>query len=519
MGKERHENGRRSHGNGVECLEDRLFLSTVAAPRGGVVTSSFTGGPADAYAVAVQQDGKLVVGGTAKQQLPGELDGSAVVARYNLDGTPDATFGTRGQFILPRGQNTDDVFSAVAIQQDGKIIAAGTHGIIHQGEEDPYTRLVRLNADGTVDQAFDSNVAAGIVSLGNSVLGLSGLVIQSDGKILVVAEISDAAGNPSAAVIRFDPDGTLDSRFGTGGLATASLARGEFTARPTAMTEQPDGKILVGYYALPPGSSGFKFGVLRLDADGSVDTSFGTGGRVVISFTPYNEQIQGLCVAPDGKIIAVGFLDQDGPNQDAIARYNSDGSLDQTFGQGGKLTFGVASESTLSAVVAQADGSIVAAGQSDAGMTLVRLRPDGSFDPTFGSGGKSITQIANVSVAESVALLGDGRIVAAGFAANQSAGVDDQFAVARFTAAGKNDPTFGVQYDINRDGSLDFGDLLVIAQNYGKGGAFADGDLNGDGAIGFDDLLLLAQHYDNASATAVDSSATKLARRSAVPRR
>ena len=107
-----------------------------------------------------------------------------------------------------------------------------------------------------------------------------------------------------------------------------------------------------------------------------------------------------------------------------------------------------------------------------------------------------------------MALLPDGRIIAAGAFASPISGTgrdvttNNQFAVGLFTADGKNDPTFGVPYDVNHDAAVDFADLLILGHHLGKAGTFAEGDLNGDGTIGMDDLLLLTQNYGNTSAVA-----------------
>lgn len=498
-------------GRGVERLENRRLLSAAAVPRGGTITTLFpTNGAADADAVAVQQDGKFVVAGTAKD----DLNGNAALVRYNPNGTLDGTFGTGGKVFLPRGQQIDDVIYAVAIQGDGKIIAAGDDANVDGLTEYLHFLLVRLNSNGTEDQSFDSNVALGIASLGRTVFELKGLLVQPDGKIVVAGSEITNTGNPPLVVVRFNADGTLDQQFGSGGFVGTSLVAGQTIEDVTTMTRQADGKILLGGYTVPAQAEGIKFGILRLNADGSLDQNFGSGGRVATAFTSDNDYIQALSVGSDGKIVAAGWLGEGGAfSHDAVARYEPDGSLDPTFGQGGKETFHINGNDDLNAAAVEPDGSIVAAGlSSDATgyecMTLVRLRPDGSFDPAFGTGGKAITHIGKYySGANAMALLPDGRIVAAGeYAAGPLPGrgpsisTNDQFAVGVFTADGKNDPTFGVPYDINHDASVDFADLLILGQHFGKPGTFAYGDLNGDGTVGMDDFLLLSQNYGNTSA-------------------
>ena len=501
---------RRWWGKSVERLEERRLLSAGALPRGGVITASFnTGGPADANAVAVQQDGKFVVAGTSQAVFGFGSVADAVLIRYNPDATPDPSFGTGGKVHLPRGPQNGDAVNGIAIQGDGKIVVAGDHGNVQGNSETFQPLLVRLNSNGTEDQAFDTNAATGFGSLGVNLGGLKVMLLQPDGKIVVAGPASGPTGDEEIAVVRFNSDGTLDSHFGAGGKVDAIFVAGGKTLGVTAIARQSDGKLVFGGFAVPVGANVIKFGLLRLNADGSLDQGFGTGGRVVTSLTSENDELQGLAVGPDGKIVAVGFLDEGGVVfwNDGMVRYNPAGSLDPTFGSGGKKSFNLGGNDTLESVSVESDGDILTGGSAAAssgfvGMTLIRLRPDGSFDAGFGTGGVSTTQIGKFySGAKSMAVLDDGRIVAAGsYAAGPGVSTNDQFAVGLFTADGKNDPTFGVPYDVNHDGLVDFGDLLIIGQNYQKPGTFAQGDLNGDGAVGFDDVLLLAQNYGNASA-------------------
>ena len=515
-------------GSYVERLEERRLLSAGELPRGGVITASFnTGGPADANAVAVQQDGKFVVAGTSQAVFGFGSVADAVLIRYNPDATPDPTFGTGGKVHLPRGPQNGDAVNGIAIQDDGRIVVAGDHGFVQGNGESFQPLLVRLNSSGTEDQTFDTNVATGFGSLG-TIGGLKVMLLQPDGKIVVAGATTGPAGDEEIAVVRFNGDGTLDRQFGSGGKANAIFVAGGKTLGATAITRQADGKIVVGGYAVPIGSNVIKFGLVRLNADGSIDQGFGTAGRVVTSLTNENDELQGLAVGPDGKIVAVGFLDEGGVTfwDDGIARYNPDGSLDQTFGSGGKKSFNLGGNDVLNTVIVQGDGGILTGGGAAVssgfnGMTLIRLRPDGSFDPAFGTGGISTTQIGKFySSVKSMALLGDGRIVGAGnFAAGPDISTNDQFAVGLFTADGKNDTTFGVPYDVNHDGSVDFGDLLAIGQNLNRPGTFAQGDLNGDGAVGFDDVLLLAQNYGNTSAFPAGGATATVLRRKLPVRR
>jgi len=492
----------------LEGLEVRRLLSAPPVPRGGVVTMSFTNGPSDANAIAVQPDGKFVVAGEATTYGNFGQSIRGVVARFNPDGALDGSFGTGGKVMVPGGPS--DTVSAVAIQDDGKIVIAGDNSAYIGGNDFARPLLVRLNRDGTLDAAFNATAAAAFSHLSESVWGLKGLVLQRDGKF-VVTGYDFAPDHPNrVTVFRVNADGSIDQTFGNAG---ENVPGGPFNI-PEALALEPDGKILVGAVAVLGSGRPAGFGVARLNADGSADLSFGSGGIAVLSLNTGDGILQALTTTPDGRIVAVGDVQlSNSYSDDAVARLTSDGSPDRTFGNNGRETFDIHLYDDLKAVAANVDGSIVAAGISaDATgfecMTVVRLRPAGSFDPSFGSGGMVVTHIGRFySGANSLALLPDGRAVAAGV---YSAGPDprrgntitnDQFAIGLFTADGRNDTSFGVPYDINHDGSVDFGDLLALSQHFGKTGTFAEGDLNGDGQVAMDDLLLLAKNFGNASAT------------------
>lgn len=234
--------------------------------------------------------------------------------------------------------------------------------------------------------------------------------------------------------------GSLDAPFGVGGVRLVSFGRGAEEAH--AIVLQPDGKSLVGGFADVAG--GRKFALMRLDLTGALDPTFGSGGTIITTFAGSSwDIIWGLVVQPDGKIVAAGGYDAF-----ALARYNTDGSLDSTFGSNGTVRTAVGiSQATAYSVALQADGKIVAGGWSvQAGIpavqfTLIRYNSDGSLDPSFGSGGISSTPVDGYSgQIRSIVIQPDGKIVAAGDA--RVAGTYD-FAFARFNTDGSVDTLFG----------------------------------------------------------------------------
>ena len=231
-------------------------------------------------------------------------------------------------------------------------------------------------------------------------------------------------------------DGDLDLSFGSGGKVTTDFMEGSSAASDLAL--QSDGKfIAVG--SVGQGSSR-DFALARYNSDGSLDTSFGSGGTVTTHFFGSSDQALAVALQSDGKIIAVGqAVQSDGDDDFALARYNSDGSLDTSFGTGGKVTTDFFSQNDQAfAVALQSDGKIIAAGSTFLDFALARYNSDGSLDATFGSGGKVTTDFAFSDQAFAVALQSDGKIIAAGFA-NQGRRDINDFALARYNSDGSLD--------------------------------------------------------------------------------
>jgi uncharacterized delta-60 repeat protein len=213
---------RRSSSISFERLETRRSLSASPVPRGGVVTASFTNGPADANAVAVQSDGEFVVAGEATSYGTSAPTTLGVVARFNVDGTLDAGFGSGGKVMVPGGP--DDTVSAIAIQDDGKIVIAGDHSAYIGPRDFSRPLLVRLNTDGSLDAAFNAAAAAAFGHLSESVWGLKGLVLQPDGKMVVTGYDFAADHGNRVAVFRVNADGSIDQTFGNAGESVPGAA-------------------------------------------------------------------------------------------------------------------------------------------------------------------------------------------------------------------------------------------------------------------------------------------------------
>lgn len=236
--------------------------------------------------------------------------------------------------------------------------------------------------------------------------------------------------------------GDLDPTFGNGGKVTTDFGN---TEQGNDLVIQPDGKIVVAGAASPVDVA---FGLARYNTDGTLDSSFGVGGKVVTDFG-FDDNATAVALGPNNKIAVVGTLFKGGPDADfGVAQYNSDGSPDLTFGNNGKVITDFGGLDAGEAVAVQTDGKIVAIGQTidtDTGLivfALVRYQLSGNPDPTFGINGKLTTLISGSNGgATSGAIQPDGKILAAGFVFPPNTGGD--FAVVRLNTNGTFDPTFG----------------------------------------------------------------------------
>jgi uncharacterized delta-60 repeat protein len=359
----------------------------------GIFSSNFNNSSlVFATSVAVQSDGKIVVGGEAGN--PG------IVVRLNSDGTLDSGFASRGVFSI-RYRDVQNVTVGVAVQADQKILAVGT-GLPQGGQ------LIRLNPDGSFDASFGNG---GSVALA---LTPSALALQSDGKIIVDGALE---GQGTRAMMRYTTEGQIDSSFGNDGSAPLVAGAG-------AIAFQSDGKILIGSGSLS-----------RYNTDGSIDTVFGIQGQVADLAGP-----SAVAVESNGLIVTAGTI-----TSSLSLSGNSTGfGLTQVFPtglpvflfgtHGGAITpFPGFSSSGASSMVIQPNTFIVAAGSAStnsetSSFALARYAPVGLLDSSFGTGGRVTTNFGNNTSASisAIALQSDGKIVAAGQVSSNS------FVVARY---------------------------------------------------------------------------------------
>jgi len=508
--------------------------------KGGIALTdvSSNGSPTEYHerinAVAIQPDGKTVVAGYSG---PSVTNSDFSVIRFNADGSFDPTFGIRGKVLIDFG-NTRDVATSIVIQPNGKIVVAGNSAVTTSYD----FAFARLNSDGSLDTSFSGDGKV-VIDIGSTFDQLHALALQSDGRILAAG--SESGNNTDFAVIRLSANGNRDFSFGGGlvtvdfgtsqgrdeafAIAVQSngaiivagqssnsfaLARlnpsgsfdssfsgdgklttrvGTYTNHARSLAIQSDGKIIAGGFST---SASMSFAMARFHPDGTLDTSFsgdgivtdatvGTASSVMLgengaitmaggafSAARYtstgvldtsfagtgrtkfnfgyaaNAQATGAAMRPDGSVVLAGYSVRKSNQQVAscVACLSGSGTSDGSFSQDGFEVFTISGPGeTVWAGALQADGKIVVAGGGSNGVgtdvLVMRLHPDGTPDDQFGNNGVMLRPVAGgAATAYSTAIQADGRIIAAGRAANPT--VTD-FLLLRCLTDGSLDPTFG----------------------------------------------------------------------------
>ncbi len=463
----------------LEILEDR------STPSAGVLDTSFDGDGLVNFnfsftdslqAMAIQADGKIVVGGSTWDGSPTNYD--FALARFNPNGSLDTSFGTGGRVRTNFGTNSIDQIFDLAIQADGKILASGLIGSYQWG-------LVRYNADGTPDTTFGS-AGTGIVTTDFAAGGENAfaVTVMTDGRIVVAgsAQPNPYQSRTVFAVARYNADGTLDTTFNGNGTVTTDV--GPSNAGAFGVVVQADGKIVAAGQTSDYGNG---YAVVRYNVDGSLDASFGPNSNGIITLQipgGSRSTAQDLALQEDGKIVVVGaYMNNATTSVDVgLVRFNTNGILDTTFGVGGIVKSDFGSDENGLDVVIQPDGRIVIVGlRTQAGVgynsLIARYTANGTLDSTFGTGGFTVTAQTpgSPNMFTAVALQADGRIVAAG---SVNGGSDKNFGIARYLSLAAE---AGGPYQVTESGSVQLDGSASNGPNLPLSYAW---DLDGDGVYG-----------------------------------
>ncbi len=394
-----------------------LVFSTEVLAAPGDLDPTFTGsgfvalnvglaGPV-ANATTTQPDGKVIAVGTTFVSTPSGND--ALIVRFNSDGSLDTSFDTDGiVFVAPGG---NEIFQAVALQPDGKIVAVGQCQI-----GSVRFMIVRFNSDGSLDSTFDTDGIVTTNMTAGSFDQAVALAIQPDGKIVVLGS-SKIGLNTDFAIARYNSNGSFDTSFSDDGNVVLNISTSTENGaddRPLSVALQLDGKIVGAGW----GNTARNPIVFRLNSNGTLDTNFDNDGIII---GPAGTIATSVAIQWDGKIVVAG--DTLFPFDFIVTRYNSDGTRDVSFDGDGIVTTNIppagVSDDFTRAMTLQSDGKIIVAGytsNTNANFATVRYNSDGSLDNSWGNGGRVTTTFDPFGSGQlfGVTSAADGKVVASG---------------------------------------------------------------------------------------------------------
>jgi uncharacterized delta-60 repeat protein len=470
----------------MEALEGRVLFAagdfdTTFGGGDGAALVNFAPASSDQGTTLVAlPDGKTLVGGSVGDGTNSNDDFG--IARLNADGSLDTTWGGGDGLVTVDFGGGDSDLNALAVTSTGKIIAVGKTEA--NGTAD--WAIARLNADGTPDTTFDADgkVVTDFFGFADAAFAVD---VQANGRIVVTG--TNTGVNQDIAVVRYLDNGALDQTFDGDGRAFVNFFGGADAG--SAVKVQADNKIVVAGGSVQPGSYR-RFVLVRFNANGSLDTTFGTGGEATANFGA-DAWAKDIELTADGKYLVGGWLDTDTTGDAAqldmtVARFNANGALDASFGTLGRTTFHTGGEQLgLYGLEVQQNGKILIGGTAmdAAGLTyaaVARMTTGGAPDTTFGPAGlRQFTIPGTVAGSNHVGdleLAADGKILLAGYGTAAAGGTGADFAVVRLL---NDDLPAGsisgaVFNDANGNGVRDIGET-------GAAGVTVYQDLNNNGRL------------------------------------
>ena len=332
---------------------------------------------------------------------------------------------------------TKDEARSVALQTDGKIVAAG-YTVIDDARE---FIGARYTPAGILDITFGAAANGTVTTLIGSSCQANGVVINSTSGSIIAAGYAIVSGSTVFALAQYTSGGILDATFGTAGIVTTAIGSG---ATINAVALDASNNIVVAGSATVSGNP--NFALARYTSGGTLDGTFGTGG-IVTTAIGFQSGAYALVIQSDGNIVAAGTAD----GMIALARYTTTGMLDATFGTGGIVTTPISGTDVAYGVALQTDGSIVIAGLSNNNIVIARYTTSGVLDGTFGTGGITLTQAGDFNEGRGITIQTNDQSIVAGF-------FDRQLVAVRYTTAGVIDTTYASQgfatIDCEQSGAL-----------------------------------------------------------------
>jgi uncharacterized delta-60 repeat protein len=325
----------------------------------------------------------------------------------------------------------DDAYAnSIAMQADSKILVGGASTHIDPNNAQRFF-VARLNSDGSPDLGFDIDGYAETELVPNDDSRVSSLAVQGDGKIVAIGTSIEDIG-----VARYDTDGGLDTGFSDDGVLTTAVDA-LLDAGYRSLQVQADGKIVVGGWSIDAGGDYEDSVLARLNTDGSLDSTFGGDGKVTMSLSDLSESFRSIAIQADGKILAVDAVRASLTSDAALVRFNSDGSLDTGFA-GGTVVSDFLDGDVWNDVAVQSDEQILVAGGDVDNIVVARFNTDGTPDVSFNTTGNLTLNL--FGSAKDIHVLGNGKILVSGYRWENS---QYNICVARFESNGLLDTTFG----------------------------------------------------------------------------
>jgi uncharacterized delta-60 repeat protein len=373
------------------------------------------------------------------------INGSAndfALLRYNANGSLDTSFSADGWLVTDFG-GSDDYVSGMALK-DGQIVLAGY--IIDPTSGTTDFALARYNADGSLDEGF------GIAGLVRTDLGSAfdyemaySVTVQADGRILLAGDRWNDDGDNDFALVRYNANGTPDTTFGTNGLVSTDFGPSWYDTA-TSVSVHSNGSIVLAGYSSDAISGATNFSLARYTAAGVLDGSFGTGGKISTDFAADTDIAASVKVLTDGSIVVAGSSFNGTDNDFALARYTVNGILDTGFGVGGLLTTSIGGSDSVTSMTVLPDGGILLAGSTDVNgssdFVLVRYDASGTLDNSFSDDGILVTDLGSSSFDVAYSVT----VQADGkilVAGSSDAGGTTDIALVRYNANGTLDSSFG----------------------------------------------------------------------------
>jgi uncharacterized delta-60 repeat protein len=385
----------------------------------GLATTTFGQNLSFITSLELQTDGKILACGNNKIGNSNQL----VISRYNADGTLDNSFGTLGKVITSIFNDGVSSYFKIKLQSDGKILIGGSSGAT-LGATDFV--ILRLNIDGSFDNTFGTNGIT-ITDINNKTNVAICLEIQNDNKILLAGRTYTDFEYDNIAVVKYNSNGTLDNSFGNLGIFTLDIGGGGINASIETISSikfLPNGKILLGGSTDDTSAvESYNFLLMRLNNNGSIDTTFGINGKTITNFGD-SESIASLNITSDNKIIAAGSLWNGTARKICLAKYSIDGNIDTTFGNNGIVITqinSIAMNDQILQATLITDNKLLCTGVSNNDFLMVRYNSNGTLDNSFNmTGFKTTDFFGSTDVAYSSISQTDGTILLGGGSTNQT---------------------------------------------------------------------------------------------------